>query len=60
LEEFVEVALHGAGRDVGEGSDLGVGQTLALQPQVFHLALHAGMGMVVTFVADGCHGFCGE
>src|SRR5262249_433745 len=50
--ELVEVALHGAWRDIGQRGDLGVGQALALQPQHLHLALDAGMGMVVAVVAN--------
>ena len=50
--ELVEVALHGARRDVGELGDVGVGQAPALQPQHLHLALHAGVRVVVAVVAD--------
>ena len=48
---LVEVALYRARRDVGEGGDVGVGQPQALQPEHLHLALDAGMRVVVAVVA---------
>ena len=53
LEVLVEVALDGAPGDVGVGGDLGVGQAVALQPEDFHLALDAGVGVVVAVVGEG-------
>jgi hypothetical protein len=53
--ELVEVALHGAWGDSGEVGNLGVGQSLALQPEDLHLALDAGMRVMVTLVAKLRH-----
>jgi hypothetical protein len=50
--KLVEVALHGAGRDVGRLGDVFVGEALALQPKHHHLALDAGVWAVETLVAD--------
>src|SRR5262249_53352127 len=58
--ELVEVALHTARRDIGELGNVGGGQASALQPQHFHLPLDAGMGVVVTIVANLCQDFLAE
>ena len=50
---LVEVALDGAPGDVGVGGDLVVGQAVALQPEDLHLALDAGVGVVVPVVGQG-------
>ena len=55
--EGVEVALHTTSRDVGEAGDVFVGETLAPEPQDFHLLLHAGMWVMVARVADGVEVF---
>jgi hypothetical protein len=51
LLEFVEVALHGARRDVGQFGDVGRGQAPALQPQHLHLALDARVRVMIAVVA---------
>src|SRR5262249_7019906 len=48
---FVEVALHGAWGDVGQFGDVGMGQAPALQPQHLHLALDAGVRVMIAVVA---------
>ena len=58
--ELVAVALHGAWGDSGEVGNLGVAQSLALQPEDLHLALDAGMGVMVTLVAKLRHDFRAE
>ena len=50
---LVEVALDGAPGDVGVGGDLVVSQAVALEPEDLHLALDAGVGVVVTVVGQG-------
>ena len=50
---LVEVALDGAPGDVGGGGDLVVSQAVALEPEDLHLALDAGVGVVVTVVGQG-------
>ncbi len=52
LQELVEVACDGAGRDTGQIGDLGVGAAFALEPQHLHLLLDARVGMVVAVVAN--------
>jgi hypothetical protein len=52
LLELVEVALHGARRDIGQFGDVGVNEALALQPQDLHLALDSWVRVVVPVVAD--------
>src|SRR5262249_423315 len=49
--EFVEVALHGAWGDVGQFGDVGMGPAPALQPQHLHLALDAGVRVMIAVVA---------
>jgi hypothetical protein len=49
---LVEVALDGAPGDVGVGGDLVVVQAVALEPEDLHLALDAGVGVVVTVVGQ--------
>src|SRR5512147_1268740 len=49
---LVEVALDGAPGDVGVGGDLVVTQAVALEPEDLHLALDAGVGVVVTVVGQ--------
>src|SRR5512135_1892851 len=44
---LVEVALDGAPGDVGVGGDVVVVQSVALEPEDFHLALDAGVEVVV-------------
>ena len=48
FEVLVQVALDGAPGDIGVGGDLVVGQTVALEPENFHLALDAGVGVMST------------
>src|SRR4029079_10086728 len=57
---IVEVALHGAPRDTGVGGDAVLGQTVAGQPEDFHLVLDAGVGVVLAVVGDGPQVFFGE
>ena len=60
LEILVEVALDGAPGDVGVGGDLVVGQAVALEPEDLHLALDAGVGVVVAVVGQGFPVVLGE
>src|SRR5512135_3704775 len=50
---LVQVTLDGATGDIGVGSDLVVGQALALEPEDLHLALDAGIGVMVPVVGQG-------
>ena len=52
LEVLVEVALDGASRDIGVGGNVIVVQSVALEPEDLHLALDAGVGVVVTVVNE--------
>src|SRR5262249_26107721 len=56
----VEVALHGARRDVGQGGDLFVGEPPGLQPEDLHLALDVGVRVVVAVVANLAEDVLGE
>ena len=47
FEIFVEVALDGASGDVGVGGDRVMAQAVALEPEDLHLALDAGVGVMV-------------
>jgi hypothetical protein len=58
--ELVEVALHGAQGDIGQFGDVGMGQAPALQPQGLHLALDAGVRVVIPAVANLRHGILAE
>ena len=49
---LVEVALDSATGDVSVGGDLVVSQAVALEPEDLHLALNAGVGVVVTVVGQ--------
>jgi hypothetical protein len=53
LAVVVEEALHAATGDTGVGGDAVLGQTVAGQPEDFHLLLDAGVGVVVAVVGDG-------
>jgi hypothetical protein len=53
LEVIVEVALDGAEGDIGVGGDVVVVQSMALQPEDFHLALDAGVGVMVPVIGQG-------
>ena len=50
---LVQVTLDGATGDIGVGSDLVVGQAVALEPEDLHLALDAGIGVMVPVVGQG-------
>jgi hypothetical protein len=50
--ELVEVALHRARRDVSQGGNLLVREALVFQPQHFHFALHARVGMMISLMAN--------
>ena len=52
LEVLVEVALDGATGDVGVGGDVVVGQAVALEPEDLHLALDAGVGVMIPVVGQ--------
>ena len=58
--ELVEVALDTAAGDAGQAGDVLVSATLALEPQDFHLLLHARMRMVIAVVADRGQDFRSE
>src|SRR4051794_33440793 len=53
LVVLVEVALDGASGDVGVGGDVVVAQAVALEPEDLHLALDAGVGVMVAIVGQG-------
>ena len=53
LDVIVEVALDGAEGDIGVGCDVVVAQPMALQPEDFHLALDAGVGVIIPVVGQG-------
>ena len=53
LEVLVEVALDGAEGDIGVGGDVIVVQSMALQPEDFHLALDVGIGMMISVMGQG-------
>ncbi len=55
--ELVEVALDATAGDAGQPGNVLVRASLALEPQDFHLLLHAGMRIVIAVVADGGEGF---
>ena len=50
---LVEVALDGASGDVGECGDAVVAEAVALEPEDFHLALDAGVGVMEPVVGEG-------
>jgi hypothetical protein len=58
--ELVEVALDAAPGDIGQASDVLVGETLAFEPQDLHLLLDARMRMMVAVVADRVAVFGGK
>ena len=60
FEVLVEVALDGAPGDVGVGGDVVVVQSVALEPEDLHLALDAGVGVMVPVVGQGPPVVCGE
>src|SRR5215212_3338003 len=47
------LTLDGASGDVGVGGDLVVAQAVALEPEDLHLALDAGVGVMVAVVGQG-------
>jgi hypothetical protein len=49
----VQVALDGASGDIGVGSDPAVVQAVALEPEDFHLASDAGIGVMIPVVSQG-------
>ena len=53
LDVLVEVALDGASGDIGVGGDLVVAQPVALEPEDLHLALDAGVGVMIPVVGQG-------
>jgi hypothetical protein len=53
LEVLVQVALDGATGDVRVGGDVVVVQAVALEPEHFHLALDAGVGVVIPVMGQG-------
>jgi hypothetical protein len=57
IGELIEVALHAASGEVGKAGDGLVGQSLALEPQDFHLLLNSWMWVMVALVADGVEVF---
>ncbi len=60
LDVLVEVALDGASRDIGVGGDPVVAQAVALEPEDLHLALDAGIGVMVAVVGQGLPHFRSE
>src|SRR5512135_1827555 len=52
FEVFTEVALDGAPGDVGVSGDRVMAQAVALEPEHLHLALDAGVGVVVPVVGQ--------
>ena len=60
LDVLVDVALDGASRDTGQGRDPIVGQVVALEPEDLHLALDAGIGVMVAVVGQGLPHFRSE
>ena len=59
LKVLVEVALDGASRDIGVGGDQIVVQAVALEPEDLHLALDAGVGVMIPVVGQGAPIVCG-
>src|SRR5512146_1256099 len=52
FEVFTEVALDGAPGDVGVSGDRVMAQAVALEPEDLHLALDAGVGVMVPVVGQ--------
>ena len=53
LQVLVKVALDGAAGDIGVGGNVIVVQSVTLQPEDLHLALDAGIRVVVPVVGEG-------
>src|SRR3954464_16055082 len=49
---LVQVALDGPSGDPGQRGDLVVGEVVALEPEDIHLALDAGIGVMVPVVGQ--------
>ena len=60
FQVLVQVALDGASGDSGQSRDLVVGQAMALEPEDLHLALDAGIGVMVAVVGQGLPHFRSE
>ena len=57
---LVEIALDSASGDIGERGDLVVVQSVALEPEDFHLALDTGVGVMEAIVGQGSAVFVGQ
>jgi hypothetical protein len=60
LQIRVEVTLNGTSGDIGVGGDLIMVQAVALEPEDLHLALDAGVGMMIPVVGQSLPHFGSE